>query len=48
MIVICEESIVEVVAPKIEYYMCNNKYALMLDVKLEAEAKIGNNLVEVK
>lgn len=48
LIVICEESIVNIVAPKIEYYMSNNKYALMLDVKLEAEAKIGNNLTEVK
>ncbi len=48
LVCICEESIVDIVAPKIEYYMCNNKYALMLDVKLAAEAKIGNNLVEVK
>lgn len=48
VICIAEESIADIVARKIEYYMCNNKYALMLDVKLDAEAKIGNNLVEVK
>jgi DNA polymerase-1 len=48
LICIAEESIAEHIAEKLEYFMCNNKYALMLDVKLEAEAKIGNNLVEVK
>lgn len=48
LICICNDNIVDIVAKKIEYYMCNNKYALMLDVKLEAEAKIGGNLVEVK
>ena len=48
LICIANENVVDVVATKIEHYMCNNKYALMLDVKLAAEAKIGNNLVEVK
>ena len=48
VICICNSNIQDVVARKIEYYMCNNKYAKLLDVKLDAEAKIGNNLVEVK
>lgn len=46
--VIAEETIAEHVANKLEHYMCNNKYALQLNVKLEAEAKIGNTLKEVK
>lgn len=48
VVCIAEESICDLVAEKLEYYMCNNKYAQILDVKLEAEAKIGLNLVEVK
>lgn len=48
LICIAHESIVDLVAEKIDYYMCNNKYALMLDVKLDSEAKIGNDLTQVK
>lgn len=48
LICICHESIQDVAARKLEFYMCNNKYAKILDVKLEASANIGNNLVEVK
>lgn len=47
-ICIAHDSIVPLVCEKLEYYMCHNKYAKMLDVGLEAEAKVGNNLVEVK
>jgi DNA polymerase I len=48
LVCIAEESIAEALGEKLEYYMCNNKYAVQLDVKLEAEAKIGNTLKEVK
>lgn len=48
LVCIAHESIAQHVADKMDYYMCNNKYALMLDVKLDSHAKIGNNLTEVK
>lgn len=48
LVCIAEESIAEHVGKKLEHFMCNNKYALQLDVKLAAEAKIGDTLKEVK
>lgn len=48
LVVIAHESIAEAVALKVDYYMCNNKYAKMLHVPLASHAKVGNNLVEVK
>ena len=48
LICVAHDRCAEQVARKLEHYMCNNRYALMLDVKLDAKANIGNNLAEVK
>lgn len=48
LVCIAEESVAEHLAKKLEHYMCHNRYAVQLDVKLAAEAKIGSNLKEVK
>lgn len=48
LICVAHEKHSEQVARKLEHYMCNNRYALMLDVKLDAKANVGNNLAEVK
>lgn len=45
---ICHSDHVHIVAPKLEYFMCNNIFAKQLTVPLEAKAIIGNNLGEVK
>ena len=44
----CEESLAELAAEKLKYYMENNKYAKMLKVPLEANPIIADNLGEAK
>lgn len=44
----CDESLAELAAEKLKYYMENNKYAKMLSVPLIATPIIGNNLGECK